>query len=197
MAREFAKTEAYRTSRRQRKKVEMPISPGETETFANFWQARSSCHPGLCSISISPMFRCLCWGQVLSTAPCAFARPLRVSPISREYPPHRRQGSFAHGRAALIGDGMLAGHGSTNARSDTGAAPTRAVHCALAYSLTPDRRTGSHALLTASWCCCSGIICSGSVRVLSSRRRREGTSRKRLQPRGREYRSGAQGRSSR
>ena len=30
----------------------------------------------------------------------------------------------------------------------------------------------------------------------SSRRRREGTSRKRLQPRGREYRSGAQGRSS-
>ena len=25
-------------------------SPGETETFANFWQARSSCHRAFCSI---------------------------------------------------------------------------------------------------------------------------------------------------
>src|SRR5271166_232680 len=41
-------------------------SPGETGTFANFWQARSSCHRAFCSISISPMFRCLCLGQVLS-----------------------------------------------------------------------------------------------------------------------------------
>jgi hypothetical protein len=42
------------------------ISPGETGTFANFWQARFSCHRVFYSISISPTFRCLCWRQVLS-----------------------------------------------------------------------------------------------------------------------------------
>ena len=38
----------------------------KTGTFANFWQARSSCHRALCSTFISPMFPCLCWGLVLS-----------------------------------------------------------------------------------------------------------------------------------
>lgn len=35
------------------------FSLGITGIFANFWQARSSCHRAFCSISISPMFRCL------------------------------------------------------------------------------------------------------------------------------------------
>ena len=34
------------------------FSLGITGIFANFWQARSSCHRAFCSISISPMFRC-------------------------------------------------------------------------------------------------------------------------------------------
>ena len=45
------------------------FSLGITGIFANFWQARSSCHRAFCSISISPMFRCLFWGQVLSKHP--------------------------------------------------------------------------------------------------------------------------------
>ena len=59
------------------------ISPGETGTFANFWQARSSCHRAFCSISISPMFRCLCWGQVLSKhLRSAVAAPSSISSSS-------------------------------------------------------------------------------------------------------------------
>jgi hypothetical protein len=42
------------------------ISLGEAGTFANFWQAHSLCHRALCSISILPTFRCLCWGRLLS-----------------------------------------------------------------------------------------------------------------------------------
>jgi hypothetical protein len=38
-------------------------------TFANFWQAHSSCHRAFCSISISPMFQCLRWGQVYVETP--------------------------------------------------------------------------------------------------------------------------------
>jgi cyanate permease len=34
--------------------------------FRKFLAACSLCHLALCSISISPMFRCLCWGPILS-----------------------------------------------------------------------------------------------------------------------------------
>jgi hypothetical protein len=34
--------------------------------FRKFLAGRSSCHRVFCSIPISPMFRCRCWGRVLS-----------------------------------------------------------------------------------------------------------------------------------
>src|SRR5258708_23539527 len=44
----------------------------------------SSCHRALCSICISPMFRCLCWGQVLSKhLRSAVAAPSSISSSSR------------------------------------------------------------------------------------------------------------------
>ena len=51
--------------------------------FRKFLAGGSSCHRAFCSISISPMFRCLCWGQVLSKhLRSAVAAPSSISSSS-------------------------------------------------------------------------------------------------------------------
>jgi hypothetical protein len=51
--------------------------------FRKFLAGRSSYHQAFCSISISPMFRCLCWAQVLSRRlRSAVAAPSSISSSS-------------------------------------------------------------------------------------------------------------------